>query len=78
MLNSFLAAAVSVMTFFASIIAPWAYIRFLADNSDFTPVLRFVAASDSHVSLIGDSRCRRLQKAIRRYSVRRQLRADNA
>ncbi len=56
---------VAFLTFIMSIFTPAVSTKNLTDNSDFTPVIRFIAASDSHVRYACDKQCMRVQKAIK-------------
>lgn len=70
MLNSLTAIFISVLTFFASLFGCFGYSKAPEDSSDFVPVLRFAAGSDTHVKAAGDTGCRRIEKAINAaYSV---------
>ncbi len=60
-ISAFLTFAVFITSFFGSLIA----VEVPEDTGDFTPVIRFVAASDSHVSSMGDTQSLRMQKALK-------------
>ena len=55
----------AITTFFTSLFGFFISPEAPDDTSEFTPVLRFIAASDSHVQFIGDSNSRRMQKAFK-------------
>lgn len=54
----------AVCTFIMGIFAPMNTAKAPADSSDFVPTVRFLAVSDSHLSIVGLQRYGRLQKAI--------------
>lgn len=58
------AAIITIFAFFLNVFAPAVSVADLTDTSEFTPVIRFLAASDSHIQYIGDKESKRLQKAI--------------
>lgn len=57
---------VSIFTFIASFISPYFETSSAPENKadDFVPVMRFVAASDTHIQTLGDVGCQRLSKMI--------------
>lgn len=57
----FLAITTFLSSFFSMFIMPEAP----EDTSEFTPVIRFLVASDSHVNTMGDTNCLRIEKAIK-------------
>lgn len=60
-ISAFLSFAIFITSFFGSFIS----VNVPEDKSDFTPVLRFLAASDSHVDSMGDTQSLRMQKALK-------------
>ena len=64
MLTKILAFLLAVTTAFVLLTAPLNKVKAPADESDFVPVLRFVAMSDTHVSAVGDVRSGRIQKIL--------------
>lgn len=64
----------AIITFFMSIFAPFNAVEAPeGKKNDFTPVVRFTVASDSHVNFAGDTGSQRIQKAISLgYNVARQ------
>lgn len=64
-MSSFVSAFLSFAIFVSSLAAGLMSPRTIEDTSDFTPVLRFFVASDSHVMSMGDIEALRMQKAIR-------------
>lgn len=65
MLKSIISAFMAFITFFSSIGASLINPVSPVEDSDFVPVLRFMAASDTHVKAANDKQSRRLQKAIK-------------
>lgn len=65
MLKSIISVFMAVITFFASLGAASINPVSPVEDSDFVPVLRFMAASDTHVKAANDTQSRRLQKAIK-------------
>lgn len=64
-MNGIIAFFVAIFTFFASVFGFAGKIKTPVDVADdFTPVLRFVVSSDSHVQAIGDKQTKRIQKMI--------------
>lgn len=71
-----LSLLVSLATFVLSLFAPFNAVTAPKDEDDFKPVLRFVIASDTHISAVGDVRCHRIQKILQlAYSEARQNKA---
>lgn len=64
-MNSVIAFFLSFLTFFASLTAASVKPEAPEDTGEFTPVLRFVISSDSHVKTMGDTQTTRLQKMIK-------------
>ncbi len=64
-MNSIVAFFVSVLTFFASITSLFVSPEAPEDTGDFTPVMRFIISSDSHVSTVGDTQTTRIEKMIK-------------
>ena len=65
MLQAIISVFMAIITFFGSCGAALINPEVPEDTSDFTPVLRFMAASDTHVNSLNDEQCRRIQKAIK-------------
>ncbi len=65
MLQSITSALLAIITFLSSIFGAMTLPKVPEDTSDFTPVLRFMAASDSHVGAVADRQNYRVQKAIK-------------
>ena len=64
-MNSIIAFFLSFLTFFASIMSIFVNPAAPADTSDFTPVMRFIISSDSHVETIGDKQTTRIEQMIK-------------
>ena len=64
-MNKFVATFLSFATVLSSFFAMFINPKVPEDTSEFTPVLRFLVASDSHVNTMGDIECLRMQKAIK-------------
>lgn len=64
-MNGIIAFFLSLLTFFASLTAASVNPEAPEDTGVFTPVLRFVISSDSHVKTVGDTQTSRLEKMIR-------------
>lgn len=64
-MNSIVAFFLSFLTFFGSLMSLSVKPEAPEDTGDFTPVLRFVVSSDSHVETMGDKQTSRLQKMIK-------------
>ena len=64
-MSKLLAVFLSVVTALSTITAAGVRVQAPADTGDFTPVLRFIAASDTHVRTYFDTECRRIQKMLR-------------
>lgn len=64
----------AIFTAIMSIFAPFNSVKAPAEKqTDFTPVIRFTVASDSHVNCVGDDGSQRIQKAISLgYDIARQ------
>lgn len=65
MLKAITAFFLSFLTFFASIANDCMKVTPPADNTDFTPVVRFMVESDNHINYAGDKPCLRLSKAMK-------------
>ncbi len=65
MIKSITSVFLAIITFLSSIFGVMTLPKAPEDTSDFTPVIRFMAASDSHVALVADRQNYRLQKAIK-------------
>ena len=63
-MKKILSLIVSLATFVLSLVAPFNNVSAPKDDDGFEPVLRFVIASDTHISAIGDVRCHRIQKIL--------------
>ena len=61
-MNSFF---LSVLVLYGSIVSIFMQPFPPADTSDFTPVMRFIITSDSHITTIGDVQTSRLEKMIK-------------
>ncbi len=64
-MNSIIAFFLSFLTFFGSLMSTSVNPTAPADTGDFTPVMRFIISSDSHVMTIGDTQTTRLEKMIK-------------
>ncbi len=64
-MSSVIAFFLSFLTFLGSITAIFLNPEAPEDKGDFTPVLRFVISSDSHVMTMGDTQATRLEKMIK-------------
>lgn len=64
-MNAFLSAFITFAVFVTSLFGSFIAVEAPEDNGDFTPVLRFFAASDSHVGSMGDTQSLRMQKALK-------------
>lgn len=64
-MNSFVAAFLAFATFLSGLFSTFIEPEVPADTSEFTPVIRFLAASDSHVDSMGDKQSIRMQKALK-------------
>lgn len=65
MLKTIISIYLAIITFFGSFGASFMKPEVPVEESDFVPVLRFMAASDTHVKAANDEQSRRLQKAIK-------------
>ena len=65
MLQSIISIFMAVITFFGTWGVSFMKPVIPEDESDFVPVLRFVASSDTHVMAANDKQCRRIQKALK-------------
>ncbi len=64
-MSSLVAFLMSILTFFASITSLFVSPEAPEDTDDFTPVMRFIISSDSHVSTMGDTQSTRVEKMIK-------------
>lgn len=64
-MKTILSLFVSLATFVLSLVAPFNETTAPRDDDNFEPVLRFVIASDTHIEMIGDARCHRIQKILK-------------
>ena len=64
-MNSIIAFFLSFLTFFGTLMSVSVNPKAPADTGEFTPVMRFIISSDSHVETIGDTQTTRLQKMIK-------------
>ena len=64
-MSSIVAFLMSILTFFASITSLFVSPEAPEDTSDFTPVMRFIISSDSHVGTMGDTQATRVEKMIK-------------
>ncbi len=64
-MNSIIAFFLSFLTFLGTITASFLSPAAPEDTGEFTPVLRFVISSDSHVLTMGDTQSTRLEKMIK-------------
>ena len=64
-MNGIVAFFLSFLTFFASITSIFVSPEAPEDTSDFTPVLRFIISSDSHVVTVGDTQSTRVEQMIK-------------
>lgn len=65
MLKSIISVFMAVITFFGTWSAALINPKAPAETTDFTPVLRFMVASDTHVKAVGDKQYKRIQKALK-------------
>ena len=64
-MSKLLSFFLTVLTAFYTMFAPVLIVKAPADDTDFKPVFRFIASSDSHVQAGFDTNSRRVQKMIR-------------
>ena len=64
-MSSIVAFFLSFLTFFASITSIFVSPQAPEDTSDFTPVMRFIISSDSHVRTVGDTQSTRVEEMIK-------------
>lgn len=64
-MNGFISFILAFFTFFASIVNTFTVVKVPEDKTDFTPVIRFMVASDTHVESAGDRLCMRVNKALK-------------
>ncbi len=64
-MNGIVAFFLSFLTFFASITSIFVSPEAPEDTSDFTPVMRFIISSDSHVVTVGDTQTTRIEEMIK-------------
>ncbi len=64
-MSSIVAFFLSFLTFFASITSIFVSPEAPEDTSDFTPVMRFIVSSDSHVVTVGDTQSTRVEEMIK-------------
>lgn len=55
----------SVLVLYGSLVSAFIHPSVPEDESDFTPVMRFIITSDSHITTIGDVQTSRLEKMIK-------------
>lgn len=65
MLQALTSFFLAFLTFFASIVNCCVKVTPPEDKTDFTPVIRFMVASDTHIDAAGDKASRRINKAIK-------------
>ena len=64
-MSKILSLFLSLLTAFSMLYGKTAIVKAPADTGAFTPVIRFIAASDTHVEALFDIESRRIQKALR-------------
>ncbi len=64
-MNGIIAFFLSFLTFLASITSIFVSPEAPEDTSDFTPVMRFIISSDSHVVTVGDTQTTRIEEMIK-------------
>ncbi len=64
-MNAFISAFLTFAIFITNLFSSFIAVGVPADTSEFTPVIRFLAASDSHVGSMGDRQSLRMQKALK-------------
>lgn len=64
-MNSIIAFFLSFLTFLGSLMSIFVKPAAPADSGDFTPVMRFIISSDSHVLTMGDTQSTRVEKMIK-------------
>ena len=64
-MTAFISAFISFAIFVTSLFGSFITVKTPEDTGEFTPVLRFFAASDSHVGAMGDTQSLRMQKALK-------------
>ena len=64
-MNAFISAFITFAIFVTSLFGSFIAVEAPEDKTEFTPVLRFFAASDSHVESMGDTQALRMQKALK-------------
>ncbi len=65
-MNIFVSVVLSIFTFLFSVFGGWLPVDAPKDvEDDFVPVMRFVAASDTHVITLGDTGCRRIMTMMK-------------
>ncbi len=64
-MNGIVAFFLSFLTFLASITSVFVSPEAPADTGEFTPVMRFIISSDSHVATVGDTQTTRIEKMIK-------------
>ena len=64
-MNAFISAFITFAVFVTSLFGSFITVEAPEDQGDFTPVIRFFAASDSHVNAMGDTQALRMQKALK-------------
>lgn len=65
MITKFTSFVVSIATAITMIFSLFIVGTAPEDKTDFTPVLRFIACSDSHISSMGDKSCSRIEKVLK-------------
>ncbi|MBR6779615.1 MAG: hypothetical protein IKM24_01180, partial [Clostridia bacterium] len=65
-MNIFVSVVLSIFTVLFSVFGGWLPVEAPKDIADdFVPVMRFVAASDTHVITLGDTGCRRIMNMMK-------------
>ena len=64
-MNAFISGFITFAVFVTSLFGSFIAVEAPEDKTEFTPVLRFFAASDSHVGSMGDTQSLRMQKALK-------------
>ncbi|MBR3753661.1 MAG: hypothetical protein IKK49_00980 [Clostridia bacterium] len=64
-MNAFISGFITFAIFVTSLFGSFIAVEAPEDKTEFTPVLRFFAASDSHVGAMGDTQSLRMQKALK-------------
>ena len=64
-MSKILALFIALLTAFSALCGRMLIVKAPADSGDFTPVIRFIAASDTHVETYLDTESNRIQKMLR-------------